>query len=74
MNGYLNPYLSATKSTIVDSPINYIYGAQDYEGTFSGGSRELVIEPIYLGEEDDNQASVCETAIVKKIITCEYDN
>jgi hypothetical protein len=37
---------------------------------FHGGPRELVIEPIYLGEEDDNQASVCETAIVKKIINC----
>ena len=73
MKGYLNPYNSAKKPTEGGSDvIEYIYGAHvdDYESSWLGGERELVIEPIYLGEEDDNQASVCETAIVKKIITC----
>lgn len=73
MEGYLNPYLSAVKPSVTSPPNTrqYIYNETDYESGWSGGERELEIEPIYLGEEDDNQASVCETAIVKKRITCE---
>ena len=72
MNGYLNPYNSAKKPSVGVYPsVNYTYGSDDYETGWTGGLRELEIEPIYLGEEDDNQASVCETAIVKKIIDCQ---
>ena len=67
MNGYLNPYDSAKKpSQGGQTQQLYLYN----ETGFTNGERELEIEPIYLGEEDDNQASVCETAIVRKIIMC----
>ena len=46
-------------------------GPYDYSETdFTYGIRIIEIEPIYLGEEEDVQAAVCENAVVRKTIIC----
>ena len=69
--GYLNPGAITVKPSSDLTNTHYIYGSGDYESGFIGGVREIEIEPIYLGEENDNQASVCETAIVREKINCQ---
>ena len=62
----LNPGVSTIKGDSANQQYIYDGNADD----FMSGIRTIEIEPIYLGEEDDSQAAVCENAIVRKTIIC----
>lgn len=57
------PYLMPGETIQMGQP-EYQYTPTD------GGTKELEIEPIYIGEGKDAQAAVCENAFVSKNIIC----